>query len=365
MKQITKLTDHNIPRIEKLVNENSLTVSLTLIQPINDLAYFETFDRYAVPLANLGEHFESNLEMCATMGKKNADWVGIQHCADSVCYPILSAGQFELGEVNNTDYEKQCCTMKRRDAENSERMHYVELPDAIGLIERSIENGEFKLSNAELIFQRLENEQEFNQIDKADLFKLVRAGSCFDAETLGEALKCKLKRKITDCILTCQSSNCNVFSVRKLGADQFDCCFTEPTFEELQKQHGANGFLQVNSSCNVYELSYLNQFNRWSGKTVEARPERSMIKSSPEDCAIECLKENVQCRSFSFCHSDGDYHCELRSYNPHGNGPAKLIDSNHCSLYSGERPGFALCCLTLCLFSTFTFLFSHSLSCSF
>ena len=335
IKEITKLDDHNLPRIEKLINENSLTVALTLIQPINDLVYFDTFDRYAIPLVHLGEQFNRTLEHeCATMGKKNADWVGFQHCGGSVCYPIRNAGQFELSDVNNTDYEKQCRTMRKRDLETSGR--YIELPDAVELIERSVEDGKFELPNAKLTFQRLENEQEFNQIDRTELFELVRAGSCLDTEKLKDSLKCNSKPKATDCLLTCQSSNCNVYSVRRVSADQFDCCFAERTFEELQEQHGADGFLRPDESCNVYELSYLNKFNRWSGKTLVARPEHSLLMDSPEECAIECLKENVWCRSFSFCHSDGAYHCELRSYNPHGNSPAKLIDSNHCTLYSGE-----------------------------
>ena len=333
LKQITGLADHNIPKIEKLVHENTLTVSLTLIQPINDLLYFETFDKYAIPLANLEKHFKRrSLEECATLGKRNANWLGFQQCADSACYSVLDANQFELDNVNNTDYEKQCITMRKA----ANRKSYVELPVAVELIERSVEQGDFKLKTTGLTFQRLENENEFNQIDKMDYFRRVQDERCFDTEKLKDVLQCKSKPKIADCILTCQSSNCSVFSVHRLTAYQVECCFAEPTFYELKQKYGE--FSQPNEACSIYELSYLNKFNVWPSKTLKARPKHLVLKASPEDCAIECLKTNkeFQCLSFSLCYSEGDYHCELRSYNVHNQTSEKLINSNHCTFYSGE-----------------------------
>lgn len=311
---------------------------------MNDLVYFETFDRYAIPLDNLKERFKQRtLEQCATLAKRNADWVGFQHCADSVCYALVDSSQFELVDVNNTEYEKQCSTMRKR-ADDS--IGYVELPDAIDLIEKSIETGDFRLEDVGLTFQRLENEYEFNRIEKADYFRRVSDERCFNSEKLEDAVQCKRKRKLTDCILTCQSGNCNVFSVRRLAKDQFECCFAEPTLDDLEQQHG-DELLVADDACSLYELSYLNKFNAFSGKTVSGRPEQSMLKSSPEDCAIACLKENAknefQCLSFSFCYSDGDYHCELRNYNLHSRTTAKLIDSNHCTLYSGEQRSLCIC----------------------
>ena len=371
--EITSLTHYNMPSREIIIDERSVTAYIQLIQPINDLFYFDTFKDYAIPLINLKQHFNSKtLEECASLAKEN-NWPGFQHSSsDLVCYPILDGKLFDLKDVVNDDYEKRC--LLRRQLMKIKNKHkriansislveqtirkgelkneYQTLPNSIHLIEEAIKRGEFKLSN-EFSFQVLENEYKLNQIDKRNYFNRILDEKCFDVDKLKEgALECKSKSKLNDCILHCQTTNCNMFSVNRFEANQLECCFMKQTFDDFKKQYKKiDNYLIEDQQCSIFQLSFLNKFNSLIGKTVDAKPLNELIEKSPEECAKQCLKRNKgtestkKCLSFSYCldKSKGSYRCELRDFNQHNlKESAKLIDSSDCALYTGTNQLFIL-----------------------
>ena len=282
---------------------------------------------------------KKSLEECAKLSKKN-DWLGIQYC-EGTCYSITDKKLFELEGTKDTN-----CSTFKKDSSNFNNK-YTELKDSIKLIEKNIEERKINLENG-FTFQSLDNLNEINHLDKDELFDLIKEDTCLNDKKL-KNLKCKLKSKLSDCIFTCQSSNCNMFSIQLIKKDQFKCCFIEDTFSSFKEKYLRNestdeedkeSYLIKNSKCNLYELSYLNQFSKLTGKTIDSKPLSRFTSNSPENCAIECLKENTKskCLSFSYCLDNNEYVCELRKYNHHvlNDKTNKLIDSHLCSLYSGN-----------------------------
>lgn len=326
-----------------------LTASLVLIQAINDLIYHNRFANYSIPLNKFkpeDKYSRKSLEECAALSEKN-NWLGFQHFSDSLtCYAVKDSSLFELDNDSKKNY---CTVFKRIDPYLKKR--YIQLPASIKLIEEHIANNKFVLSNG-FAYQSLDNQNEFNNIEKSNLFNLIKADTCLNDKKI-DNLDCRLKGKLSDCIFTCQSTKCNMFSVYRQKSDQFKCCFIEQTFDEfkdkykLDEQPESNeedGYLINDSECNLYELSYLIQFSRLTGKTINSKPLSTSKTTSPEQCAASCLKENNEgkskCLSFSYCLSseENEYECELRAYNHYvlNDETNLLVDSHSCSLYSGK-----------------------------
>jgi hypothetical protein len=352
--ELTDLNYYNIPESDTIFDTNSLTVYLNLIQPINDLIYYNKLVNYSIPLDKFEidtKYEKRSLEECAKLSKNNR-WLGIQYCENTLtCYSINDEKLFEeLIETKDTN-----CLAFREEKEEYAKFQlinkYTELKDSIKLIEQNIAERKLNLENG-FSFQLLDNLNEINHLDKDELFDLIQEDTCLNDKKL-KNLNCKLKSKLSDCIFTCQSSNCNMFSIQLIKQDQFKCCFIEDTFNSFKKKYlkeqptnnqlnedDKESYLIRNSKCNLYELSYLNQFSKLTGKTIDSKPLSKFKSNSPENCAIECLKENTEskCLSFSYCIDNDEYVCELRKYNHHvlNDKTKKLIDSHLCSLYSGN-----------------------------
>lgn len=294
-------------------------------------------------MVNLKEKLtKKTIEECASLAKKSG-WLGFQHCPNEICYSIKATEQFELTDVQNDEYEAQCIT--KRQIQNF-KFNYLTIPESIKRIEKSIKESNFKLDNG-LIFKSLEDLHEINQIDKENQFKLIQDEKCFNDQKLKDALKCKLKSRLLDCKLTCETTNCNMFSVRRIEQDQWNCCFVEQTFTEFKEQSKVDDRWIDDKECSIYELSYLNKFSRSTGKTIDSKAFKSFLKVSPENCAVECLKQNKNdqsnCLSFSYCSdkTKDEYYCELRIHNRYNLGESsKLVNSKDCTLYSGKLIDF-------------------------
>ena len=335
---LTKLTYYNIRNVNTVTDGDALSVSVDLIQPINDLFYFETLQN-TIPLQKLKKQFnKKTLAECALLTKTN-DWLGFQYCADQACYPIADSSLFD----SMTDDENQKCLTKKV-LDSTRTQDYVRIANATRLIEQRILDGSLQLDNG-FRFQSLENEYELNQIDKESYFNLIRDERCFNQTRLGAEMSCKLKPRLTDCILTCQSTNCNMFSMQQLD-DRLECCFVEQTYtafeERLASKHETlDDYLINNQTCSLYELSYLSRFTRLGDRTVDGEPLNSLIARSPDECARHCVNYNQknassQCLSFNYCFEpSGDYHCVLRSYSEH-RSKEQLHDSHECALYTGK-----------------------------